>query len=145
MNIPLFLIPIICGIVAQGLKPLLNRNLKSTLEVAGYKLPRYGGMPSAHTAFAFSLATLAGVTEGWGSTAFAITVAITIFIMDDALRLRIFLGRHGQAISRLVKLLPEEKRGLFEPLEQRLGHHPSEVVAGAVLGIALSGFLLWIM
>jgi uncharacterized protein len=144
ISVPAFLIPVICGVLAQSLKPFLNRNLASTIRVAGYKMPRYGGMPSAHTAFAFSTATVVGWHEGIMSASFAIVVAIVIFILDDALRMRVFLGKHGQALTRLIGLLPEKDRNEFAPLEQRLGHKPAEVVVGAILGVLLALGLLWI-
>lgn len=138
MLIPLFLIPILAGLIAQGLKPLLNKHWYAELTERGRKIPRYGGMPSAHTAFATSLATVVGLADGFASATFAIAAAIVIFVLDDALRMRIFLSRHGQALSQLVDRLPAAERAQYPYLEARLGHAPREVVAGAVLGVALS-------
>lgn len=105
-------------------------------------LPRYGGMPSAHTAFAFSLATVVGMTEGFSSTAFAITAVMVTVILDDALRMRIFLGRYGAALRRLITRLPESEQQAFPYLEERLGHTWGEVIVGAVFGVGLTAGLL---
>jgi acid phosphatase family membrane protein YuiD len=138
MNLPLFLIPVLVGVATQTLKPFLNKKWYAQLTKGGQKIPRYGGMPSAHTAFATSLATLAALSEGMLSMTFAITVSLVIFVLDDALRMRIFLSRHGEALRRLVRELPHEKQRDFPYLEARLGHKLPEVLVGAAIGILLT-------
>ena len=141
MQFPLFLIPIIVGAVTQSMKPFLNKRWYAQLTEGGQKIPRYGGMPSAHTAFATSLATLAALSDGLMSMTFAITVSLVIFVLDDALRMRIFLSRHGEALRRLVHQLPKEKQTDFPYLEARLGHKLPEVLVGAAIGILLTWVL----
>jgi len=138
MSLPLVLIPVLSGLVAQALKPLLNKRFYSTLVIAGRRIPRYGGMPSAHTAFATSLATVVFLIDGIGSVTFAITAALVIFILDDALRMRMFLGRFGEALHLLVAKLPPEEQEKYPYLEARLGHTVPEVTAGAALGMAVT-------
>ncbi|MEX2054958.1 MAG: divergent PAP2 family protein [Candidatus Andersenbacteria bacterium] len=144
MQLPLFVIPLIAGLAAQALKPLLNKQWYATLTPDGRKLPRYGGMPSAHSAFAFSIVTIIGLAETIMSSSFVIAAALLILILDDALRMRIFLSRHGQALRRLIKKLPPEERHSYPYLESRLGHKPLEVVAGGVLGVVISVVLYYI-
>lgn len=145
MSLPLFLLPIICGIVAQAIKPLLNKHAFTEYAHAGTKLPRYGGMPSAHTAFATSLATLVAWETGVGSVAFAVAAALVIYVLDDALRMRMFLSRHGLALRQLIAELPESERQKFPHLEAQLGHKAPEVIVGAMLGIFLTLLLLYIL
>ena len=142
MILPTFLIPIITGLIAQGLKPWLNKRWYAVINDEGHKIPRYGGMPSAHTAFAASLATVLAVIDGFASTGFAIAIAALILILDDALRMRIFLGRHGLALHKLVRKLPPAEQAEFPYLETRLGHKVPEVIAGGLLGIIVSLLLL---
>ncbi len=144
MTLPLFLIPILAGLMAQGLKPFLNRHFYATLTTHGRKVPRYGGMPSAHSAFVFSLATIVGLTDGIFSTTFAMAVAAVVLILDDALRLRIFLAHYGQALAKLVDRLSPEERKQFPYVETQLGHKPLEAVAGAALGIVVSALIYWL-
>lgn len=144
MSLPLFLIPIVAGLVAQVLKHALTSDWHIHPAGEGY-LPRYGGMPSAHTAFAFSLATLVALTDGMASTPFAITAALVIFVLDDALRMRIFLGHHGQALSRLISKLPAAERDQYPQLETHLGHKPAEVIVGALLGIGLTVVIMFFL
>lgn len=143
MAFPLFLIPILVGLAIQASKPLFNKRWYAKLTNEGRRIPRYGGMPSAHTAFVFSLATVTATAAGFSSVAFAIVAALVFFVLDDALRMRIFLQRYGTALRRLIKQLPAQERSSFPYLEARLGHTLPEVLVGAVAGIVLTlAFLL---
>lgn len=142
MYFPPFIIPIVVGIFTQLLKPFLNRDWRAEHQGRMEVLPQYGGMPSAHTAFATSLATIVSLVDGINSITFAIAICVMIFILDDALRLRVFLGRFGVAIRRLVKILPEEERKNLPHIEGRIGHRVSEVIVGAFVGIFLT-IVLW--
>lgn len=142
MNLPLFLVPILVGLATQAMKPLLNKGWSEHYKHEKKFLPRYGGMPSAHTSFAFSIATTVAISEGLDSAAFAIVVVVVIFILDDALRMRIFLGRHGLALRKLIKKLPEEERKNYPHLETKLGHDLKEVVVGAMIGVALTAVIM---
>jgi acid phosphatase family membrane protein YuiD len=102
-------------------------------------------MPSAHTAFAVSIATVVGVKAGIASPVFVIAAAMVILILDDALRMRIFLSRHGLALSLLVKKLSPSQQAEFPYLETRLGHKVSEVIAGAALGFVASLLILFVV
>ena len=143
--LPLFILPILSGLIAQALKPVLNKSWYAKLSEDGRKIPRYGGMPSAHTAFAISLATLVAVTDGIATTSFAITAALVIFVLDDALRMRIFLSRHGEALHKLIEQQPAKQQSKFPHLESRLGHKLSEVIAGGLLGFVVTIVLLWLL
>lgn len=144
MNLPFFLIPILVGLSTQLVKPLFNKNWYAE-HGKGEKLPRYGGMPSAHTAFAFSLLTMVGLVDGINSVSFAIMVSLAIFVIDDALRMRVFLGSHGFALHELVIRLPVEDQKRYPYLETQLGHKPLEVMIGALIGIAATWLLMWLL
>lgn len=139
----MFFIPILVGLATQAIKPLFNKEWYAHLDGKGRKIPRYGGMPSAHTAFIFSLATVVGMVDGFMSGDFAIAAVLVVVVLDDALRMRIFLGRYGAALRRLIQKLPEDEQRLFPYLETRLGHKMPEVIVGALIGIGLTLLTLW--
>lgn len=145
MNLPLFLVPMLVGLATQALKPFFNQKWYAQLGSTGRKIPRYGGMPSAHTAFIFSLATTIAMVDGLMSGDFAIAAVLVIIVLDDALRMRIFLGRYGAALRRLIKKLPAEEQKQFPYLETRLGHKVPEVIVGALIGIGLTWLILWLL
>ena len=138
-----FLIPLLVGLATQFSKRFFNNSWHPEMHDKIRHLPHYGGMPSAHTAFAFSMLTLVGYVSGISSPLFAVAVVMAVVILDDALRMRIFLGRHGEALVRLISLLPKKEQKLFPPLEKQLGHKPIEAIAGAAIGVVLTiGLLL---
>ena len=101
-------------------------------------------MPSAHTAFAFSIATLAFYVDGFSSMSFAFAAVIVIFIIDDALRMRVFLGRQAQTLHVLAHKLPKKEQKDLPHLETRLGHTLPEVIVGAIVGTTLTLLLLFL-
>ncbi len=138
----LFLIPILVGLIAQFSKRFFNKNWNAEMTEIKSHLPHYGGMPSAHTSFAFSLLTIVAWEEGISSTAFAIAIVLAVIILDDALRMRIFLGHHGEALHKLIAKLPTKEQKTFPLLETQLGHKPIEAIVGGIVGIVLTSIIL---
>jgi acid phosphatase family membrane protein YuiD len=89
----------------------------------------YGGMPSTHTAIVSTTAVLIGLREGWDSAVFAVATALALIVMLDAMSLRAKIGEHARLLNRLHADASDRA-----PLRERIGHHWTEVVAGAVLG-----------
>ncbi len=136
-----FLIPIIVSVITQVMKFVMY-SLKH-----GWKLEyiaTHGHMPSAHTAFALSLLTSIGYYEGIGSGAFAVAVAIAFLIIDDAVRLRMYLGDQGRYLNTLVQTLGLSAHQ-FPRLKERVGHRTSEVIVGGFVGFFLSTILIRII
>ena len=87
-----------------------------------------GGMPSSHSAFVVSLATIIYLEEGT-STAFAVSLVLAFVVLRDAFGVRRTVGEEGMVISQIMKKLKMKKQAHFS-----LGHTPLQVVVGAVLG-----------
>jgi uncharacterized protein len=125
-----FIVPIVVGLGTQMLKFIIF-TIKH-----GWK-PEYmfthGHMPSAHTAFAISLATSVGWYEGVGSGAFAVAFALAFVLVDDAARIRMYLGDQGRYLNMLVEQLDLDE-SKFPRMKERVGHRVSEVVVGALIG-----------
>ena len=141
MPIPYFIIiPIICGLVAQLLK-LVFKPHKLYLKT----LISYGGMPSSHAALLTSLCTVIALRQGVNSIAFAIACIITIILLRDAFGLRIYLGKHGRTLNKLIaRLSSEERKKLPGHLEDQIGHRMSEILAGTLIGVGLSLILYYL-
>jgi len=97
-----------------------------------------GGMPSSHTAFVSSLATMAGLLDGFDSLSFAICFVLAFIVMTDAIGVRRETGRQGSAINLLLDWFTMEhetegKEG--GDLKERMGHSPLEVLAGVIWGV----------
>jgi acid phosphatase family membrane protein YuiD len=103
----------------------------------------HGHMPSAHTAFIVSLVTSVGMLDDDGirSGAFAVAVILAVIVIDDAVRLRMYMGDQGRYLNMLIRQLPVDKKK-FPHFKERLGHRVSEVIVGGILGFALTILLV---
>lgn len=133
----IIMIPIIVGVIIQVIKFVLY-SIKHGLDWR-YILT-HGHMPSAHTAFAVSLLTSVGYYEGVHSGAFAVAFALAFIIIDDAARLRMYMGDQGRYLNMLVSQLHVDA-SQFPRLKERMGHRISEVIVGGVLGFVLTVIL----
>jgi len=97
----------------------------------------HGHMPSFHTGFVISTLTSIGYYQGTASGVFALAAIFSIVIIDDALRLRVYLGDQGRYLNRLIEELPLNKNK-FPRLKERIGHRISEVIIGGILGFTFS-------
>lgn len=97
----------------------------------------HGHMPSAHTAFIISVATSVGYYEGFTTGAFAVAVALAIIVIDDAARLRMYMGDQGRYLNMLIRQLNVSEEQ-FPRLHERMGHRVSEVIVGGILGVLLT-------
>jgi len=104
-----------------------------------------GEMPSAHSAGVSALAMTFFVLDGPGSSSFAISTVFAVVVMYDAAGVRRQAGEHAAILNRLIEQLaqffPEEARGDFLRLKERLGHRPVEVAAGVLLGVSIGALL----
>ena len=130
----IFIIPIIVGIVAQLIKFVIF-SFKHGWDIQ-YAMT-HGHMPSAHTAFVVSLVTSVGVYEGTHTGAFAVAVALAIIVIDDAARLRMYMGDQGRYLNMLIRQLKVSEQE-FPRLQERMGHRVSEVIIGGILGVVFT-------
>jgi uncharacterized protein len=130
----IIIIPLIVGIFTQTLKFILF-SIKNGFQWEYFFT--HGHMPSAHTAFVISTLTSIGYYEGTNTGTFALAFIFAFLIIDDALRLRMYLGDQGRYLNMLVEQLPVDKKK-FPRLKERVGHRLNEVLIGGVLGFGLT-------
>ncbi|HCP60755.1 MAG TPA: acid phosphatase [Dehalococcoidia bacterium] len=133
-------IPAGAWVVSQVLKVLVVLAREKRLELRF--LVGSGGMPSSHTALVCSLATVVGMTQGFGSVVFAVVAILAMVVMYDAAGVRRAVGRQSTILNRIVKeLLEKRPRDEVERhLREFIGHTPFQVIVGAALGI----FIAWL-
>ena len=104
----------------------------------------YGHMPSVHTALMTSLITSVGYYAGIQSGAFAVSIVIAIIVVDDATRLRVYMGRHSEYINLIKeKINMNDKK--YPDLKERMGHRVNEVIAGAIVGLFFTTLFIMIL
>jgi acid phosphatase family membrane protein YuiD len=97
-----------------------------------------GGMPSSHAACVTSLTTSIGVTFGFDSALFAITLIFTSIVLFDAQGVRLNAGKQAEILNKMLEDIYWKKKLDEEKLKEFLGHTPIEVWAGTFLGIIVS-------
>ncbi|KAK9104196.1 hypothetical protein Scep_021040 [Stephania cephalantha] len=104
-----------------------------------------GGMPSSHASTVTALAFAIGFRDGFGGSLFAIAMVLACVVMYDASGVRLHAGRQAEVLNQIVFELPtEHPLSEIRPLRELLGHTPTQVIVGALLGlfIAIIGHLI---
>lgn len=124
--------------LAQALKVIITlfRDKKFDLK----RFVESGGMPSSHTALVIGLSTSIAKYEGLHSTYFAIAIIFSLVVMYDAAGVRRAAGRQAAILNKIIQDIYQHKY-TGKSLKELLGHTPKEVLAGAILGVAI-GLLL---
>jgi acid phosphatase family membrane protein YuiD len=137
-----FIVPIVVLGITRVIKFVVfyfrhNRDLAYTRKHA----MSYGHMPSVHTALMTSMLTSVGHYEGVASGAFAVGIIMAIIVVDDATRLRVYMGTHSEYINMLREKVGADSEK-YPDLKERMGHRNSEVLAGAIIGFTLTALLI---
>ena len=90
-----------------------------------------GGMPSAHTVLVASTSTALYLETGI-SYIFFLSLILALIVMNDAMKVRWVTEEQSRALNRLTK----GKKG-FAKLDEHVGHTPTEVLVGLIIGIIL--------
>lgn len=126
-------------LVAQVIKLLIDLRMHHRLNLR--RLLGNGGMPSAHTASVVALTLMIAFREGLGSTAFAIAFVLTAVVINDAVGVRYQTGEQGKVINKILRRMLVEGQPLTEDnLKELVGHTPSEVFFGALIGLVVPLF-----
>ena len=134
-------------VTAQILKIPINFFLIKKVDLQ--LLTSTGGMPSSHSGAVTALATAVALEEGLQSPIFAVASVVAVIVMYDATGVRRQAGEQAIALNQLItdfnrfieeaKTWPDkEESQKREELKELLGHQPSEVFAGGLLGIVLT-------
>lgn len=120
-------------VLAQGLKAWLE-----SLD-GGFRwsvLVRDGGMPSAHTAVVSALALSVYFSEGVTPLTI-VTAVVAGLVVRDAVGFRRAAGEQATVLNRLIA----RDRIHHRQLKEFLGHTPSQVLAGATLGVLVASWV----
>ena len=99
-----------------------------------------GGMPSSHSAVVTSLATMIGISQGIDSPIFAMSVIFAFVVMYDAAGIRRAAGKQAELLNKIVNTPGLSGVEVTEKLQEVLGHTPTQVLVGAIIGIIV-GFI----
>ena len=105
-----------------------------------------GGMPSSHTATVVSLAIALGHYNGLSSSEFALAAIFAIIVIHDAVGVRLETGKQAKVLNTMMFESEAFKDLDFEKqLKEYVGHTPLQALAGAVVGIVVSIFMMFVI
>ncbi len=126
-------IPILLWLAIQSFK--VAWDLITTKKFNFKRILGAGGMPSSHSAVVTSLATLIGKSEGFNSPMFALSLIFACIVMYDAAGVRRAAGKQAQLLNKIINTPGLSGLQVQEKLVEVLGHTPTQVFVGALIGI----------
>ncbi|XP_047332623.1 uncharacterized membrane protein YuiD-like [Impatiens glandulifera] len=120
--------------IAQFIKLFVSRYREKRWDLK--QLIGSGGMPSSHSSTVSALALAVGFQDGFRGSLFATASVFACVVMHDAFGVRLHAGRQAEVLNQIVyELPPEHPLAESIPLRELLGHTPSQVIVGSLLGI----------
>ena len=104
-------------------------------------LARAGGMPSSHAAMVCSLVSAIGYRSGPRSDLFALAALFALIVMYDATGVRQAAGKQAVVLNQILRELFSGQPVSEEELKELIGHSPTEVYVGALVGVLYT--VLW--
>ena len=127
------IVPIITWFSIQTFKVIWD--LVTTKKFNFKRIMGAGGMPSSHTAVVMSLSTLIGKEFGFDSPFFALSMVFAFIVMYDAAGVRRAAGKQATLLNKIVETPGLSELEVQERLVEVLGHTPTQVIVGAIIGI----------
>ena len=98
-----------------------------------------GGMPSSHSAGVCALTTSLGLIAGFDSLFFAVSSGYALVVMHDAAGVRKKAQDMAKILNKIIKdFYKSDLKTKSTQLKELLGHTPTEVFAGLILGVLVS-------
>ncbi len=138
---PLFVIPIIVGLITQLFKIIFD-----TIEEKNFKLEflrRWWWFPSVHSSISSSITTLMYLNYWINSPLFALSLIFSFLFWYDAMNVRYEAWKHALYIKNLIENFKDSFKkkpiGLKNiDLKDRLGHTFFEVISWIIIWFSLT-------
>ena len=96
-------------------------------------------MPSSHSAGVSALTTSLGLIAGFDSLFFAVSSGYALVVMHDAAGVRKKTQDMAKVLNKIIKdFYKSDLKTKSTQLKELLGHTPTEVFAGLILGVVVS-------
>lgn len=132
----MFITTIAAWVIAQTIKVIIGVIRQRKFDFRWFV--GTGGMPSSHAAGASCLATAIGLTRGFDSVYFALAASFALVVMFDAQGVRRASGRQASLLNRIMDDIYWQGKMKEGRLRELIGHTPTEVIAGFLLGVTIA-------
>ena len=102
------------------------------------RLVSSGGMPSSHSALVMGLATATGRIAGFDLASFAISLVLAVIVMYDAAGVRRAVSIQARILNQMIDEAFQGKPFAEKRLRELIGHTPTQVIVGGLLGIGVA-------
>ncbi|RZC70855.1 hypothetical protein C5167_034059 [Papaver somniferum] len=133
---PTFVSSMFAWVIAQSMKMFINFCFDRKWDFR--VLFASGGMPSSHSALCTALTTSVALCHGVADSLFPVCLGFSLIVMYDAIGVRRHAGMQAQVLNVIIEDLFQGHPISQRKLKELLGHTPSQVLAGAVLGILVA-------
>ncbi|XP_065860207.1 uncharacterized protein [Euphorbia lathyris] len=133
---PTFISGFVAWFVAQSVKVILNFFVERKWDLR--IMFASGGMPSSHSALCTALTTSVALCHGVSDSLFPVCLGFSLIVMYDAIGVRRHAGMQAEVLNMIVEDLFQGHPISQRKLKELLGHTPSQVLAGAMLGILVA-------
>lgn len=135
---PVWLACVFSWLIAQFIKTsisLIYGRIHSLTDLFENLIWKTGGMPSSHSALVTSLCVTIGFRNGIGSDIFIFSLVFFFVVIRDAFGVRRSTGIQAKKLNELGSELSRKNIiSSYKVLKEVLGHTPTEVICGCVLG-----------
>ncbi|CAA2965354.1 uncharacterized protein LOC111409923 isoform X3 [Olea europaea var. sylvestris] len=133
---PTFVSGLFAWAIAQSMKVFLNFCVERKWDFR--IMCSSGGMPSSHSAMCTALTTSVAICHGVADSLFPVCLGFSLIVMYDAIGVRRHAGMQAEVLNLIVEDLFQGHPVSQRKLKELLGHTPSQVLAGALLGIVVA-------
>ncbi|KAL6557127.1 hypothetical protein OROMI_017477 [Orobanche minor] len=133
---PTFISGLCALAIAQSVKVILNFCVERKWDFR--LMCASGGMPSSHSALCTALTTSVAICHGVADSLFPVCLGFTLIVMYDAIGVRRHAGMQAEVLNLIVENLFQGHPMSQRKLKELLGHTPSQVFAGALLGVLVA-------
>ncbi|KAI4369829.1 hypothetical protein MLD38_018232 [Melastoma candidum] len=133
---PTFVSGLLAWFFAQSVKVVLNFFVERKWDLR--ILFASGGMPSSHSALCTALTTSVALCHGVSDSLFPVCLGFSSIVMYDAIGVRRHAGMQAEVLNMIVEDLFQGHPISQRKLKELLGHTPSQVLGGALLGILVA-------
>jgi uncharacterized protein len=119
----------------------LSKTIYDLIRYRKFRLSRLvsaGGMPSSHSALVTSLAAATARVVGIDSAAFAISLVLAAIVMYDAAGVRRAVSIQARILNQMIDEAFQGKPFAEKRLRELIGHTPTQVLVGALLGVGVA-------
>ena len=135
---PVGLACVFSWLIAQFIKTsisLIYGRIHSLTDLFENLIWKTGGMPSSHSALVTSLCVTIGFRNGIGSDIFILSLVFFFVVIRDAFGVRRSTGIQAKKINEIGSELNKKNiLSSYKVIKEVLGHTPTEVICGCVLG-----------